>query len=131
MSGSAGIAASIVALVVWTSVLHVRDTFYGAAAVQTTRETMGNVASALKTFEVDVGRYPTTEEGLQALMEAPDVAGWRGPYLERVAADAWGRPLVYRCPGTDHPVEFDLFSVGPDGVEGTADDIPLMRDPAE
>jgi general secretion pathway protein G len=123
VSGGAAVPASVVALVVWTSVAQVRDSFYGAAAEQTTRETIGSVASALKTFEVDVGRYPTTEEGLEALMQSPNVTGWQGPYLARRPVDAWGWPLVYRFSGTGASAEFELYSVGPDGVADTGDDV--------
>jgi type II secretion system protein G len=84
-----------------------------------------NVKTALGVFETDVGRYPTTAEGLQALVAGPPAIGatWKGPYLERSPVDGWGRELVYRCPGTFAPNSYDLFSMGPDGVAGTDDDV--------
>jgi general secretion pathway protein G len=74
--------------------------------------------TALDAFRLDVGRYPTTEEGLKALREKPSgVEEWKGPYLPKdIPLDPWGRPYLYKCPG-DHG-EYDLLSYGLDGVEG-------------
>jgi general secretion pathway protein G len=73
---------------------------------------------ALDQFRLDVDRYPTTEEGLAALQQAPPgVTGWLGPYLKKtVPLDPWGRPFVYREPG-EHG-EIDLYSYGKDGRPG-------------
>jgi general secretion pathway protein G len=82
----------------------------------------------LASFEADCGRYPTTAEGLGALRHRPPyIKGWKGPYLTKeVPNDPWGNPYNYRSP-TQHAVEsstcFDVWSNGPDGEEGTADDI--------
>ena len=79
---------------------------------------------ALDVFEVDMGRYPTTQEGLSALLAPPPGSkNWKGPYLKGAAKDPWGHPYVYRCPGTHNPNGFDLHSFGPDGKEGGGDDI--------
>ena len=74
--------------------------------------------TALDTLRLDVGRYPTTEEGLKALREKPSgVEGWQGPYLQKeLPLDPWGKPYVYKSPG-EHG-EYDLISYGLDGVEG-------------
>ncbi len=74
--------------------------------------------TALDAFRLDVGRYPTTEEGLKALREKPaGLEAWKGPYLQKeIPMDPWGRPYLYKSPG-DHG-EYDLFSYGLDGVEG-------------
>jgi len=74
--------------------------------------------SALDQFKLDVGRYPSNEEGLQALRLRPgNVANWDGPYLKKdLAGDPWGHPYVYRFPGTHG--DFDLLSYGADGQEG-------------
>jgi general secretion pathway protein G len=74
--------------------------------------------TALDTYRLDVGKYPTTEMGLQALRDKPeDVERWDGPYLPKeVPLDPWGRPYEYRCPG-DHG-EFDILSFGADGSPG-------------
>jgi len=69
-------------------------------------------------FRFDVGRYPTTAEGLRALVENPGVDNWSGPYLDKttIPRDPWGREYQYRSPGQHG--DYDLFSYGADGVEG-------------
>lgn len=73
---------------------------------------------ALDAYRLDVGRYPTTEEGLAALLAAPATAAkWNGPYLKKdVPADPWGHPYVYRAPGSKG--DFDVLSYGKDGQPG-------------
>ncbi|MBN1663828.1 MAG: type II secretion system major pseudopilin GspG [Deltaproteobacteria bacterium] len=82
-----------------------------------------SMSTALKLYRLDNGAYPTTEQGLQALVEAPAVGrlakNWRqGGYLEssKVPKDPWNRDFVYICPGTHG--EFDLSSLGADGEAG-------------
>jgi len=83
-----------------------------------------NIATALKLYELDNGNFPSTEEGLNALLVKPASSpNWRGPYLEKKPIDPWGREYRYRCPGEHRPADYDLFSVGKDGQEGTADDV--------
>jgi len=74
--------------------------------------------TALDTFRLDVGRYPTVEEGLKALREKPSgLEGWQGPYLPKeIPVDPWNKPYVYKCPG-EHG-DYDLLSYGLDGSEG-------------
>lgn len=82
-----------------------------------------NIKTALAVFETDCGRFPTTEESLNALVSKPgDLAGWQRPYIEKLPNDPWGRAYIYRSPGNDGR-DFDLFSAGPDGQEGTDDDV--------
>ena len=74
---------------------------------------------SLDTFRLDVGRYPTTEEGMAALMTAPPTAGakWNGPYLKKVVpTDPWGHPYQYKSPGTKG--EYEIISTGKDGQPG-------------
>lgn len=81
---------------------------------------------ALDAFEIDLGRYPTTSEGLRALTEKPasDSEGWQQPYLKRdVPKDPWGSEYQYRCPGTYNVDGYDLYSLGPDRKLGGDDDI--------
>jgi general secretion pathway protein G len=75
--------------------------------------------TALSAYKLDVGTYPTTEQGLQALRTAPEgVANWQGPYIQQdVTPDSWGHPYVYKYPG-DHGDEPDLLSYGADGQPG-------------
>jgi general secretion pathway protein G len=84
-------------------------------------------ASSLDLFYLDLGRYPTTSEGLVALVQRPGGAsGWNGPYLKNnsVPNDPWGHPYKYRAPGERNP--YEIVSLGSDGQEGgtgTAADI--------
>ena len=86
-----------------------------------------NIAMALKLYETDNGAYPSTEQGLAALLVKPSTdpvpLNWKGPYLERKFIDPWKRPYQYKCPGTRNPSGYDLYSLGKDGVEGTAEDV--------
>jgi general secretion pathway protein G len=84
-----------------------------------------NLSAALDLFEMHNGRYPTSTEGLDALRTAPaGTSQWKGPYLKRpVPLDPWGKPYVYRSPGQHNREDYDLSSSGPDGAEGTADDV--------
>jgi general secretion pathway protein G len=87
--------------------------------------------TALDTFRLDVGRYPTAEEGLKALREKPSGAErWQGPYLSKeIPVDPWDNPYVYKCPG-EHG-DYDLISYGLDkteGGEGENQDIVSWKD---
>ena len=90
----------------------------GTAKLKTAKAQIGLFETALDTFRLDVGRYPTTEEGLKALREKPSGAdNWQGPYLPKeIPLDPWGKPYIYKCPGDNG--EFDIISYGLDGVEG-------------
>ena len=94
------------------------DKLAGSKA-QIARIQIGEFENALQMFAFDVGRYPTATEGLEALLTNPgNLPSWNGPYLKKaLPMDPWGKPYVYRNPGT-HGIDFDLFSYGPDGVEG-------------
>jgi general secretion pathway protein G len=74
--------------------------------------------SVLDLYRLDVGRYPTTEEGLAALQTRPSsVENWDGPYMKKdVPLDQWSHPYIYRSPGQHG--DFDLLSYGADGAEG-------------
>ena len=76
------------------------------------------LGQALDQLRLDVGRYPTTQEGLNALMVNPGgIDQWEGPYLKKeLPKDPWERPYLYQCPGTHG--EYDLFSYGRDGALG-------------
>jgi len=82
-----------------------------------------NIPTALKLYDLDNGAFPTTEEGLNALLiKPPSAKNWKGPYLEKKPIDPWGREYKYRSPGI-HRIDYDLYSLGKDGQEGTADDV--------
>jgi len=77
----------------------------------------------LDQFYLDVGRYPTTDEGLRVLYYEPeeetDAEQWGGPYSKKpITKDPWGNPYVYECPGTRTSLGYELFSCGKDGQEG-------------
>ena len=78
--------------------------------------------AALDTFRLDVGRYPTSQEGLEALRQRPSgVARWDGPYLKKdVPRDPWGNLYIYRSPGDIDP--YELESYGADGIAGGSGD---------
>lgn len=90
----------------------------GKAEVKAARAQLDGLEKALDTYRLDVGRYPTTQQGLNALLVAPaGVSRWAGPYLKKeVPPDPWGRAYIYKSPG-DHG-EFDLLSLGRDGAPG-------------
>jgi general secretion pathway protein G len=99
----------------------------GRSQVKVARAQLDGLDKALDQFRLDVGRYPTTEEGLQALVSPPSgEPGWAGPYLKKgVPLDPWGRPYVYQQPGS-HAGDFDLLSYGKDGRPGgTGEDADL------
>ena len=86
------------------------------------------IKTALNSFELDCGRFPTSTEGLGALIQKPvdlgESANWQR-YLDesRIPLDPWGHEYLYRCPGAVNTDSYDLYSMGPDGKEGTDDDI--------
>jgi len=82
-----------------------------------------NIATALKLYELDNGKFPATSEGLKALLEkSASVSNWNGPYLEREPLDPWGRVYQYKSPGQHRPQDYDLYSWGNDGTE-SGDDV--------
>jgi len=93
------------------------------AKVKTTAAQLNMLSSALDTFRLDVGRYPSTEEGLKSLwVKESAIKGWNGPYLpKKVEADTWGAPYQYKIPGQNNE-DYDLFSFGADGKAGGDED---------
>lgn len=88
----------------------------GKSEIATARAQIDAYAKAVDNFRLDEGRFPTTEEGLAILMTRPadDDGRWNGPYLRKnVIPDPWGRPYVYRSPGTKS--EYEILSYGRDG----------------
>jgi general secretion pathway protein G len=91
------------------------------AKIKTARIQISSLENALDLYDLDANRYPTTSEGLRALIERPGgTVVWTGPYLkgDAVPNDPWGRPYVYRSPG-EHGT-YDIMSYGADGQEGGA-----------
>jgi len=76
---------------------------------------IAEIKNALNRFRLACDRYPTTEEGLDVLVDGQDIQGWRGPYLEKLVTDPWQNPYVYEDNGND---TFLVMSYGRDGSEG-------------
>jgi len=101
----------------------------GKSRVKAAHAQIDALDKALEQFRLDVGRLPTTEEGLAALNAPPSgVTNWEGPYLKKaVPPDPWGHPYVYVQPGT-HQNDFDLLSYGRDGQPGgTGEDADITN----
>ncbi len=100
------------------------------ARMAATKMSIESITVAFESFEMDLGHFPATEEGIAALVERPASAAsgseWHGPYLKQIPLDPWRQEFVYKYPG-ERAVDFDLISPGPDGEEGTEDDITNYR----
>jgi general secretion pathway protein G len=108
-----GLLAALVGPVLFQRISPAKTT-----AAQSQIESFG---TALDTFLVDTGQYPTTEQGLASLRDNPGLPGWRGPYLRKeIPVDPWGNIYVYRAPGRSGG--YEIFSYGADGLEGGSDD---------
>jgi general secretion pathway protein G len=99
------------------------------AEIAAARADIQNLGTALRLYELDMGEYPSSLEGL---VRKPSASGnWQGPYLEtgRLPRDPWGRAYVYAYPGKHNPHSYDLKSLGPDGTDSN-DDITNWEDEA-
>ncbi len=97
--------------------------YLGGAKSDTTALKVDQVSAGLEYYRLDMGRYPSEQEGLAALWQAPAGAqAWNGPYVKKRDAlvDAWGEPFLYKMPG-EHG-DFDVYSLGADKVEGGEDE---------
>jgi general secretion pathway protein G len=125
------VALAAAAGVAWGALALLRPVMESGAKLyrsELTRARLADVAAAADAFKKDVGRYPTQEEGLAALLEEPaDAEAWLGPYLpetyvvEGAVVDAAGEPLGYRASANEHVV----FAAGADGELGNADDVRM------
>jgi general secretion pathway protein G len=100
----------------------------GKAEVKATRAQIDGLDKALDQFRLDVGHYPSTDQGLNALLAKPaGLSRWAGPYLKKdVPLDPWGKPYIYKSPG-DHG-DYDLSSLGRDGsAGGTGEDADITN----
>jgi general secretion pathway protein G len=103
----------------------------GMAKLKTAKAQIELFGTALDALRLDVGRYPTTEEGLKALREKPSAMDqWKGPYLPKeIPVDPWGKPYIYKSPGDNG--DYDLISYGLDGApggEGENEDVVNWKD---
>lgn len=90
------------------------------AKVSAAKASIATFGTAIQRFYIQTDRYPTMDEGLKILVEAPsgDTSKWRGPYVEKLQNDPWGNPYQYKIPGTHNPNGFDIWSRGADGADG-------------
>ncbi len=100
----------------------------GKAKIKTAQTQIQMLSTALDLYHLDIGRYPTEEEGLKSLFSKPEsVTGWSGPYLDKaVPKDPWGRDYVYKSPGEHGP--YDLYSMGATGqLGGEGENAPITN----
>ncbi len=100
----------------------------GKARSKTAASQMKSIADALDRYRLDTGRFPSTDEGLQALSANPgNLQGWSGPYMNNdVPPDPWGAPYVFRAPG-ETGKDYDLLTLGADGkAGGTGEDADIV-----
>jgi general secretion pathway protein G len=93
--------------------------YLGGAKTDTAQLQIEELGAGLDLYHLEVGRYPTSDEGLQALATAPSgVLGWNGPYLKKkdIPLDPWGNDYYYKYPGENG--DYDLYSLGRDNVDG-------------
>ena len=90
------------------------------AKVSAAKSDVAQLESALERFNIHMDRYPTMDEGLKVLVEAPtgEDKKWRGPYIKLLRPDPWGNAYEYRVPGIHHLTTFDVWSRGADGQDG-------------
>ncbi len=95
----------------------------GGARISVARQSIERLGAVLDLYRLDVGSYPTGEEGLQALVTRPtNASNWAGPYVQngQVPVDPWTHPYIYREPATRSGHEYDLCSRGPNAATGDA-----------
>lgn len=98
----------------------------GGAKLSIAHQSIERIGSTLDLYKLDVGGYPTTEQGLQALVDKPeDATGWNGPYFKAggLPVDPWKHPYVYRSPSERSGRDYDLCSLGPTGQATATDQI--------
>lgn len=122
------LAVAILGMLVALSITAVDKIFSGASEDTAKLFVTQSLQVPLQSYRTHMGNYPSTAEGLQALIAPPaDKADrWRGPYItgDIIPLDPWKNPYQYRFPGTNNRTGgYDLWSKGPDGQDGTADDI--------
>lgn len=90
----------------------------GGAKMSIARQSIERIGQVLDLYKLDVGSYPSGDQGLQALVTKPDGAdNWNGPYVKsnQLPVDPWNHPYIYRNPSTREGLEYDLCSEGPTG----------------
>lgn len=121
------VVLAIIGLLAGLAITNV-DSLFGGAKRDTARMFVKqSMKTSLSTYRIHMSDYPSTADGLQALITAPAAKAdrWHGPYIEggKLPEDPWGQLYVYRYPGTKNKGSYDLYSKGPDGVDGNEDDV--------
>ena len=112
------------------------DSLFGGAKIKTAEIFVNqSMSTSLLTYKIANGDYPSTVEGIAALVVAPaNKPNWRGPYIKETTQvpilDPWGEPYQYRYPGTKNKSNYDLYSKGPYKIDGNEDDIGNWAPPA-
>lgn len=121
------IVISIIVLMAGLTISKMTNIFSGSQVDIAKLFVTQTMKTPLFAYRINMGGYPSTEEGLQALITAPASKAdrWRGPYVEgnKIPLDPWTEPYQYRCPGVHNKDGYDLWSKGPDRADGTDDDI--------
>jgi general secretion pathway protein G len=114
----------LVILVLLASIIGPRVIGYlGSSRTKTAQVQIESLVTSLELFHIDIGRYPTSAEGLEALVRnTGGIEGWSGPYINKgeVPLDPWGKPYDYESPATGRP--FVVYSLGRDGKQGGGDE---------
>jgi general secretion pathway protein G len=121
------VVLAIIGMLVGLAVTNVGNIFSSSQKDITKLFVNQSMQAPLSVYRIHMGDYPTTAEGLQALITPPanKADRWRGPYLQenKLPTDPWGEPYQYRYPGVKNKDRYDLWSKGPDKTDGTEDDI--------
>ncbi|MDX2186551.1 MAG: type II secretion system major pseudopilin GspG [Opitutaceae bacterium] len=121
------IVLAILGLLVGVLMTSINSGFFAAKEGVARLFVSTTVKVPLQVYSLHMGNYPSTEEGLKALVNAPAAKAerWKGPYLDdgKLPIDPWGETYLYRSPGVRNKTTYDIWSKGPDRQDGTADDI--------
>ncbi len=120
------VVLAIIGLLAGLAINNIGVIFGGAKITTAQLFVQQSLKTSLTTYRIHMGDYPTTAEGIQALLTAPanKADRWHGPYIEgQMPLDPWVEPYQYRYPGTKNKGSYDLYSKGPDKIDGNEDDI--------
>ncbi|BCU79034.1 type II secretion system major pseudopilin GspG [Luteolibacter sp. LG18] len=121
------IVLGIIAMILGGAIFAMKGIGNQAKITQTTAD-MKSLGSSLEMYKINAGNYPTTQEGLDALVHRPASARKWAQTMTAVPTDPWKNQYGYKFPGRKKPAEFEIISKGPDGIEGTEDDLSSQDD---
>ena len=128
------VVVAIIVMLAGGAAIAVRS-YYRGSQIDMTKAKIEQVRSGIDTFHLKLNRLPSSDKGLRELVEVPDeekeVEAWKqyGPFLKdgKIPTDAWGRDLQYELAESESGPSYRVYSYGPDGIEGTDDDIPTKE----